>query len=501
VKILVIQLTRLGDILSTIPALSAIKRENHEAEIHILTRKRFAGALECTRVCDEVWTLDTAKILGPMITEGASVGAAATELTRFVTQLRAEKYDKIINLSFSPSSSFITHLIAGEKIPVAGYTRTSDFYLRVPDVPSQYFYAQVGLDRSNRIHVADLFAWISGVGLSESDFTTGVDPVPEDQRSGVVCHLGASQDQKVWPEASWVSVINGLIHELKVPVTLVGAAAERELASRIAVQVTTRDCVFDPATGLTNAVGRTTIPELVRIVRTAKLFIGADSGPLHVASLTRTKALNLSVGHVRFWETGPLTRGSRVLVSRAPEALGSDTVLEIAGEMLRGANSATGFAECAEQKLVRYKTHRSSGARIDFWPVVEWIYFNGPKPVFRGELARAVGQLREVCEVALQQLEAFYADPQKTETVLVLDRLDELIEVMRANVPPVAPLIDWFKGQKENIPPASREEVFYQTKACYISLANRCGELLNFDSAHTAHTGTVHNAANERTSP
>src|SRR5262249_10979602 len=146
-----------------------------------------------------------------------------------------------------------------------------------------------------------------------------------DQKKGVVCHLGASQSHKVWPAERWITLLNRVVRETGREITIVGGKEEFQQAHNIALQV---------GAGVKVLAGITSFNELLDTIHKAELFIGGDSGPLHAASLAGTRSLNLSVGNVRFWETGPLTPGSRVVVSRDPTNLASDRVFEQVRQML-----------------------------------------------------------------------------------------------------------------------------------------------------------------------
>ncbi len=482
-KILVIQLTRLGDILCTLPTLSAMRRDYPDAQIHLLVRSRFAQAAEGHLAIDHLWKLDAQKILGNLISDSvetksvgqekadaslASLSQALIALSQVISELRAEKFDKIINLSFSPSSSFIAHLISQGKIPVVGYSRTSDFYLHIPDEASRYFRSHVGIDKSNRIHVIDIFSWVAGVKIKSSDLCSHDKKLRD---GGIVCHLGASQKQKRWPDEHWTRLLQRLTTELETQVTLVGTEAEAPWINNIALQV-------GASSQLRNLAGKTNYAELKRIIERARLFIGADSGPMHVANIVATPTLNLSVGNVRFWETGPIVAGSRVFQCRNPKFLSSDEIFVHAKEMFKGESTIMPVVECMNQNGVRYTLKNEIKIRQDQWSVVEWMHFYGPKPEFPGELSTALNQIVELSKLAISQLEAFYKDSSKAEIVSVLDRVDELMNFLMTNISPVAPLIEEFLCQKENIPPLSREEVFHQTKRCYEVLCQRGESLL-----------------------
>ncbi len=130
-RILVLQLARFGDIYQSWPALKALRRLNPEAEIHVLVRHRFREALEgLSGIVQHTWP--TAEILEPIYRNGDEV-TAHLRLEKVLESLGALEFDRIVNLSFSPMSSYVTDILSHEKTVVSGYTRFEDGYLNIPD--------------------------------------------------------------------------------------------------------------------------------------------------------------------------------------------------------------------------------------------------------------------------------------------------------------------------------------------------------------------------------
>ena len=65
-KILVLQLARLGDIYLTWPAIRAIKRKLPEATIDVLVREKFQDATQGLAEVDRVLSFDTKHIFKPI---------------------------------------------------------------------------------------------------------------------------------------------------------------------------------------------------------------------------------------------------------------------------------------------------------------------------------------------------------------------------------------------------------------------------------------------------
>src|SRR4051812_26652572 len=128
-KILILQLARLGDIFLSRPAIRALKDQFPEAQIEIMVRYRFRHALAGLVQVDRIWFLDSRTILRPVLEDPQNWRESSHELDQLIADLRGQGYERIINLSFSPMSSYLTHAITTESTEVRGYTRSSDGYL------------------------------------------------------------------------------------------------------------------------------------------------------------------------------------------------------------------------------------------------------------------------------------------------------------------------------------------------------------------------------------
>ena len=181
-RTLVLQLARFGDIYQTWPVLRALKSAGHE--VHVLVRQRFQGALEGLDVVTHA--LPTADVLAPVF-EHEDEHAAIGNLERFLDPLVALEFDRIINLSFSPLSSYLSDWLTHAHTTVSGYTRHADGFLAIPDDASAYFYAQVGVGRPNRYHLTEVFAAVAGVEIKEEAITNA-------RKNRICMHLGASQE-------------------------------------------------------------------------------------------------------------------------------------------------------------------------------------------------------------------------------------------------------------------------------------------------------------------
>lgn len=459
-KTLVIQLARLGDIYQTWPVLRALKRIGPGDEIHVLTRRRFGSALEGCEAVDRHWTLDSKDIFSHLVDEIPDLEGALAKIDRLCGELKSQGFDRVINLSFSPVSSFLTEAIATEATEVKGYTRFKDGYLDIPDDGSAYFYAQVGPERANRLHVTDLFAFVAGVELTEADWTPyQPNPAVYEKygiKSGsVVLHVGASQSGKTLSWMKWAPIVKGLLSARDIDVVLIGSKEEVEIADRICAGAGDRKPL--------NLVGRTTLGELFDIIGSSRLMIGGDSGPVHVASLTSTPVLNISFPMVSHWETGPRSAGSRIVVIDDEGALPSDSVVREALSMLDGQN---GILE-TYQVLGPLKPYEaSSESDHEFqWDLVRGLYLGEALPQAPSEIfLEGMRRLSEVNQLALEQIAIVRTQPGNRAAGGILDRADEIIEQIGRMVPDLGPLVRWFQTERLRIGPMPVDQLTTATE-------------------------------------
>ena len=120
--------------------------------------------------------------------------------------------------------------------------------------------------------------------------------------------LGASEPSKRPDAHFWAALTRQLLHEGARPV-LLGGEAEQALGLEVS-------CLL--RTHALNLCGRFSVEELACFISGLELLVTPDTGPMHVATWTQTPVLNLSLGPVNPWETGPFSPGHHVLRATVP---------------------------------------------------------------------------------------------------------------------------------------------------------------------------------------
>lgn len=453
-RILVLQLARFGDIYQSWPALKALQRSFPGCELHVLVRESFKAALEGFKGI-HLHSLQVESILDSIFTEDDERKSLKI-LEKFTDDLAGLKFDKIINLSFSPASSFLTDIIAGNEAEVRGYTRFNDGFLNIADDTSAYFYAQGEIGKFNRFHITQIFAGVAGVDLIESDFQAlASKPATANQ---VIVHLGASQAERIYPGELWIKALGKILTQSPAEIVLVGGGGEAALAETVVKQLN--------SSRVRSVAGKTSFSDLIALIAESKLFIGCDSGPSQIASLTQTPVLQLTSDFSNFWTTGPTSAGSRILYAKD---IGDISVERIVDEALRMLNGRPAGGPCIvrSSQLGEYGLNEISFN--DFaWNLIQALYTSGSYPDTDVEKnLLAFQRVFELAELGLAQLDRWNDGKYQKTAALILQNIDDLLSEVAKHNPETAPLIYWFETEKLRIPPGEPQATFERTQKLF----------------------------------
>ncbi len=467
-KILILQLARLGDLYMTWPALKALRRQFPTAEIHMMVRPTFKEAMIGNNSVNKIIELDTEKILNQFFYHNEdqfqlaeALINAQKEIHYLMGSLKTEKYDWIINATFSPVSSFITHQLSYPTTKVTGYTRHHDGYFQLPDELSTYFYAQVGIDKPNRIHLTDLFSSLFEVTYSDDDFKTDINhqlPFALPERY-IVLHIGASQLQKVFNPVRWTRFVRYLWSRTNLPICLIGSNTERITADLI--------CGGNSQVQIIDLVGKTRLIDLFPLIKQSEMLVGCDSVALHIATLTNTPTLNISIGKVNFWETGPKSQLSFIYRIEEGETIYAERIAEITAGLLEGRMSSELIYRT--DGYVSYFDPREKNEPFS-WKLVKSIYL-GDKPPVTDDMTfvQAVQKLAELNDFILDQLMLF-EKTRDQKFLQLIGRAEESISAFNRLAPSLGPMISWLSARKTQIEPASQEILIRETTRAHQEL-------------------------------
>lgn len=253
----------VGDVLFCTPSLAALRRARPDLRVTALVRPSVLPAVEGLPLVDEVLTL-----------AGTSTGRTLAEARR----LRGLRFDAALVFPKGFREALLVRL-AGipERVGMATDRRGALLTRPVPFTREDW-----------RLHHVIQFARVLGpLGVALEGEGMAFPIGPEDREaaaallreSGVsgpyaVFHAGASKPPRAWHPDRFAQVARGLSGRVGLRVVLVGAAAESALCEE----------VRSGAPEAVNLAGRTSLKSMAALLEGASLFLGSDSGPMHLAA-------------------------------------------------------------------------------------------------------------------------------------------------------------------------------------------------------------------------
>lgn len=314
-EILILNLTRFGDLIQTTPLLRILRRNHPKARITLAALKGFSGILPLIRGYDRTVIFDKNEA-ARRIGLGADPLGAYRHMDEFVRKLEGERYDLVVNLTCDRMSAYLVSTLQAGK--VAGIMAANDGQRVISGIWGTHLFSVMQGEnrRLNRINLVDIGTMIGGgkpdgspVELHESEagrlfaerFITEAG-ASGDKLIGI--QLGASEAVRCWPVESFARLCDLLQAQAGVRVVLFGSPGEKELAQR-AMAAMGRAPI--------DAVGKTGIAELFSLVRRCALLVTNDTGTMHFAAAGGTPVVMLSIGPAFFHCTGPYSAGNLAL--------------------------------------------------------------------------------------------------------------------------------------------------------------------------------------------
>jgi len=285
-KILLVRLREIGDVVFTTPALRAVRQRFPDASVSYLVEPLAAPVVAANPNIDEL-------IVTPR-------GALAADI-RLGLHLRARRYDLAIDFHGGPRASLLTWLSGARQRVGYGVRGRAWMYTVRVDRPRQL---------RPRHAVENQWDLLTAIGVPapsrEADpVEMPVDPRAAAQVAGklqaagvvgterlVVIHVSAGNPFRRWPRDAFAETAAKILgRHADLRVIVVSGPSEREAARHVVENARTRLAEADRSRVI--GFGECSLAELRALFDQAALFIGGDSGPLHVAATSAVPIVGL----------------------------------------------------------------------------------------------------------------------------------------------------------------------------------------------------------------
>ena len=317
-NILLVAITRLGDMLQMSPTILGLRKQNPGCKITVLIEKQFASICDGIPGIDNVEILDLGFVTRALAREQQGIIDAYSYVHEMIERLQEERFDYCLNLSNSSYTALFIKMLGVED--TRGWL-SDDQGHRIMADPWAMLFASIVYHsnrRYNSFNLVDMFRMSAGVGphVQSLAYTVtdegrvSIDEFLSEEgiESGgpLLCiQAGASQGKRQWAPARFAHLSRLLVEKLDARIVYTGAGAESVIIDRIQALYSHPNCV--------SAVGKTNFSQLSALLERAELLITGDTGPMHLSVAVGTPVVTLFLASALCFETGPYSEGNIIL--------------------------------------------------------------------------------------------------------------------------------------------------------------------------------------------
>lgn len=328
-RILIVQTTRLGDVLQTTPLIHMVRQKHPEAHITLLVRQMSRAIADRNRDINDVMIYDEDELYRRLIADDSNKLLEAYQLTdKRIQTIREGNFDIAYNVTHSVSSAMLIK-IAG--IPeVYGAHLGDDWQFILRGRWTTYFFTSVFSREYNDLNLCDITRNIVEdappsrelhFDLHEEDHAFAEALLTQHGvKDGdyVACfQLGASEEGKRWSIENFAALGRLLVERHQAKVFLLGVESEQPLGDRFES--------FAPGLA-THLFGKTSVAQVAALLKRATILVTNDTGTMHIAACVDCPITLVSVGNVHYRETGPYGEGHCAIEARRTNLGRSDYV-------------------------------------------------------------------------------------------------------------------------------------------------------------------------------
>ena len=295
-NILIVKLSAIGDVVHTLPSLSALRKLYPAAHITWVIEEAASDLIEGHPYLDRVivshrkrWIRDIKK---------GHIVKTIKDIRTFIREVRERPYDLVIDFHGLLKSAVIVLLSSGRR--KLGYNS-------MQEMSGLFLNEKISEDMGKHAVLRYLdFPLYLGADIGEPEFLI---PIRQENRERVeellkTNHIDIKEDfvvvnstafweTKLWEEEKFARLCDLIAEKLKVRVIFTGSKFDN--ISRIQSLMTFPSI---------NMGGRTTLRDLAYLCQLAALTVTTDSGPMHLAAAMETPVVAL-FGPTDPYRTGP----------------------------------------------------------------------------------------------------------------------------------------------------------------------------------------------------
>ncbi len=309
-KILIVKLSAIGDVIHTLPALNAVRKQYPDAHITWLVEEAAHDVIKGHRALDRIIVSKRKTWLKGLA--GRSPLKNIREACSFIKQLRDTNYDIILDFQVLLKSGVLIGLAKGKrKIGFdKGMEHQEHSYIFLNECIKPVDMEVHALTRGMML--------LESIGIQSREvvFNLPVSDQDRDAANDLLMHCGiktpellvainpmAKWETKLWDNLKFANLADRLIEQAKADVIFTGS---REDSKGI------EDIISNMKNRAANLAGKTDLKTLAALYEKTSIVVSTDTGPMHLAAAIGTPVVAL-FGPTAPGRTGPFGDGHKII--------------------------------------------------------------------------------------------------------------------------------------------------------------------------------------------
>ncbi|RLC20077.1 MAG: lipopolysaccharide heptosyltransferase II [Deltaproteobacteria bacterium] len=311
-RILIIKMSAIGDVVHTLPLLEVLGKNFPGTRIDWLVEEEASDIIAGHPFLDRM-IVSRRKGWEKRLAGFRDGPAVLREGFAFLKELRARRYDLILDLQGLLRSGVLTGLSRGKrKIGLEGAREGGGLFVNdgpVPVDPDEH-----AVDRYLRMAAylgCRPVPWKGEIALFDADRERVERLLNGNAMSGrplVAVNPMARWETKLWPPERFTALAARLTDELGCGVVFTGSRRDRAVLDGVCAGAGDR---------AVNLAGRTDLKQLACLYTRCAVVVTTDTGPMHIAAAMGTPVVAL-FGPTAPWRTGPYGKGHTIIREKMP---------------------------------------------------------------------------------------------------------------------------------------------------------------------------------------
>jgi ADP-heptose:LPS heptosyltransferase len=318
-KILIINLRRLGDVFSTAHLINSLTASG-ENQVSLLTYKESSKASSILKNVSNVYEIDRKELITLKTNKLFSDGFAFEQLFNQINTIKTQEWDQIINYSNDVVGAYLSSYLKESSKQVIGVHYNSQRNIIMQNEWELLFNDVLPVVKYAPIHFVDCYHKMAGINLVKDgeklNTNTKYNEMAFNNINAVRKQYGTSDCKAIGiqlktadpskdiPEETLhelIELIKG--HEELIPFILIAPNEdERRLAER-----------FNNAHNNELVIVEADLQAMASVLMNMDLLVTPCTAIKHIADLTETPVLEISLGHAPFLKQGTYSKDSLIL--------------------------------------------------------------------------------------------------------------------------------------------------------------------------------------------